>query len=213
LRYFVQVWTLSCPVSIIVHRSQKPKAHALIAWDNAFGCIKDPTNCLIERIPFQVPLKVSWESLAEMLSAKFKQATGKGLETFQIEALKNKLLHEAQYGHSPSGDTESSALNEVSFDRLSKSVLTDGYRFSFWEWFYASMKLIKKHALREWRSGGIYGFISRRDAETMLHGSSPGVFIVRVANSLLGCMSFTFVNRGECVTYLSFNCYEIIGLI
>jgi len=213
LRYFVQVWTLSCPVSIIVHKCQEPEAHALIAWDNAFGCIKDPTNCLTERIPFEVPLKVSWESLVEMLSAKFEQATGKGLEAFQIEALKNKLFPEAQHGHSPSDDTETSALNEVSFDRFSKSARTVGCRFSFWEWFYASMKLIEKHALREWRSGAIYGFISRRDAEVMLQGSSPGVFIVRFASSSLGSMSITFVNRGECVIYLLLNCYEVIGLI
>jgi len=195
------VSTLSCPVTVVTHGIQEPQAQASIAWDNAFGCVKDPTNPLVDRIPFTVPVKVSWESLAEMLSVKFEQATEKGLEPFQLEALKYKLLPEVQY-HSATAALDGSAVHEISFNRFSKSTLS-GCPFSFWEWFYSSMKLIEKHALRSWKSGAIYGFISRKDAEIMLHGSSPGVFLVRFSDTVLGGISITFVSRGEftCAKY------------
>jgi len=95
------------------------EAQASIAWDNVFDCVKDPTNPLVDRIPFTVPIKVSWESLAEMLSVKFEQATEKGLEPFQLEALKYKLLPEVQY-HSATAALDATAFLEVTFNQFSK---------------------------------------------------------------------------------------------
>jgi len=180
------------------------RIQGFIFWDNAFGCMTDPTNCLPERIPFQVPAKVPWESLGEMLSAKFEQATGKRLEAFQLEALKCKLVSGKSSPDNPDcGDTSevSDAVHEVSFNQFAISKLS-GYSFSFWKWFYVIMKLVEKHASAEWRSGAIpYVFVSRQDAGALLQESSPGVFIVTFTDTLLGRISITFVNRSECVFF------------
>jgi len=76
-----------------------------------------------------------------------------GLETFQLEALKYKLLPEAQeiniHSLNSSPDIpRSSAIHEVSFSHFAKSKLS-GRSVSFWEWFYNLMKLVEKYASRE----------------------------------------------------------------
>jgi len=198
------VWTLSYPILVLYNPIRFTRAQGFIFWDNAFGCVKDPTNCLLERIPFQVPLKVSWETLAESLSAKFEQATGKGFDTIQLEALKHKLLPESLDDGSENSSpdcpeaSQSSAIPQVSFNQFVKSKLR-GRSFSFWEWFYNLMSLVKKYASLEWRAGAIpYAFVSRQDAEAMLHGSSPGVFLVRFSDSEeSGGITVTYVNTGE----------------
>jgi len=165
--------------------------------------VKDPTDCLLDRIPFQVLLKVSWESLAEMLSAKFEKATGKGFDSVQLEALKHRLLpeaHENTDSASTSQETsQSSAIHDVSFNQFVKSKLSGG-SFSFWEWFFNLLELVERYASLEWRSGAIHAFISRMDAENMLQGSSPGVFLVRFSDSKQsGGISITYVNEGELI--------------
>jgi signal transducer and activator of transcription 5B len=173
---------------VVTHGVQESQAWATVTWDNAFGTSKEPMLPLVHRVPFVVPHTVPWESLAQMLSIKFEQTAGKGLEDFQLKSLKQKLL--------PDSLTNLSVEAQVSFTRLSKLPLT-GTSFSFWEWFYSAMKLVEKHALRSWKNGSIYGFIARKDAEIALQGSNPGTFLVRFSDTVLGGITITYVAKSK----------------
>lgn len=45
------------------------------------------------RTPFQVPDQVPWPDVAEMLSIKFYQMTGRGLKESNLQYLANKLFN------------------------------------------------------------------------------------------------------------------------
>ncbi|KAK8769892.1 hypothetical protein V5799_013640 [Amblyomma americanum] len=79
-----QVWTLSLPVVVIVHGNQEPHAWATVTWDNAFA---EPG-----RVPFAVPDKVPWPQLGEVLSMKFRSATGRGLSEDNLRYLAGKVF-------------------------------------------------------------------------------------------------------------------------
>lgn len=58
--------------------------------------------------------------------------------------------------------------------------------FTFWDWFYASMKLTSNFVKKPWNAGLIHGFISKHQTEAMLNESAPGTFICRFSESKLG---------------------------
>jgi len=72
------------PVVVISHGSQEALAVATITWDNTFG--------EMGRVPFQVPQKVAWADLAQVLSLKFQTATGRGLTDDHLRCLKDKAF-------------------------------------------------------------------------------------------------------------------------
>lgn len=61
---------------------QEAHAWATIIWDNYFT---------LNKLPFDVPDRVPWSKLAEMLNSKFKNATGVGLDGRQLAVLRVKL--------------------------------------------------------------------------------------------------------------------------
>lgn len=65
--------------------------------------------------------------------------------------------------------------------------------FTFWDWFFAIMKLTKDHLLSLWKAGLIVGFINKRNADEILRGSSAGTFLLRFSDSELGRI-FTKIN-------------------
>lgn len=60
--------------------------------------------------------------------------------------------------------------------------------FTFWEWFFAIMKLTKDHMLGMWKSGCIMGFINKAKAQEDLLRSPSGIgtFLLRFSDSELG---------------------------
>ncbi|KAK8780494.1 hypothetical protein V5799_018164 [Amblyomma americanum] len=128
-----QVWTLSLPVVVIVHGNQEPHAWATVTWDNAFA---EPG-----RVPFAVPDKVPWPQLGEVLSMKFRSATGRGLSEDNLRYLAGKVFRNTQiqdYTNMP-----------VSWSQFCKEPLPER-NFTFWEWFYAIMKVTREHLRALW---------------------------------------------------------------
>lgn len=78
------MWTLSLPVTVIVHGNQEPHAWATITWDNAFA---EPG-----RKPFVVPDKVPWAQVANALNLKFTAATGRPLSDENLKYLAEKVF-------------------------------------------------------------------------------------------------------------------------
>ncbi|KAF5305641.1 hypothetical protein FQR65_LT18686 [Abscondita terminalis] len=129
-----QVWTLSLPVVVIVHGNQEPHAWATVTWDNAFS---EPG-----RVPFNVPDKVPWSNVAETLSLKFRAATGRPLTEENIRFLAEKAFR--------GNFTEPNQM--LSWAQFCKEPLSER-NFTFWEWFYAVMKLTREHLRGPWVDG------------------------------------------------------------
>ncbi|XP_054272701.1 signal transducer and activator of transcription 5B isoform X2 [Macrosteles quadrilineatus] len=172
-----QVWTLSLPVVVIVHGNQEPHAWATVTWDNAFS---EPG-----RVPFAVPEKVPWQQVAEALNMKFMAATGRSLSEDNLRFLAEKAFRTNQL----SGDINNLPL---SWSQFCKEPLQDR-NFTFWEWFYAVMKLTREHLKGPWMDGLIHGFIRKKQAEEMLSTCGSGTFLLRFSDSEPGGVTIAWV--------------------
>ncbi|KAL5244355.1 hypothetical protein ACI65C_011765 [Semiaphis heraclei] len=180
-----EVWNLSLPVVVIVHGNQDPHAWATVIWDNAFA--------KLGRVPFSVPDKVPWKSVAEALNMKFSAVTGRGLSEESLMFLAEKALR-----------TQNVDFNNmvISWSQFCKEPLPQR-SFTFWEWFYSVMKLTKEHLKGPWMDGAIMGFIRKSDAENMLTRYATGTFLLRFSDSELG---------GLTVAWTASNDYEVFSL-
>ncbi|XP_020283532.1 signal transducer and activator of transcription 5B isoform X3 [Pseudomyrmex gracilis] len=173
------VWTLSLPVVVIVHGNQEPHAWATVTWDNAFA---EPG-----RTPFTVPDKVPWSQVADALNMKFHYATGRSLTEDNLRFLAEKAFRHT--GNSPTHDYSNTMLSWAQF---CKEPLPER-NFTFWEWFYAVMKLTREHLKGPWNEGFILGFIRKKQAEEMLMNNAPGTFLMRFSDSELGGITIAWV--------------------
>lgn len=169
-----QVWTLSLPVIVTVHTLQECHATATYLWDNQFS----ETG----RLPFQVPDAVPWVDLAEMLNIKFKAMTDRGLSESNLAFLGGKLL-------GTNGPDLSTAV--VTWSQFYKDSLPR-FNFTFWEWFWAVMRLMKdlKH---HWNDGSIMGFVTKTESQDMLMSKPNGTFLLRFSDSELGGITIAWV--------------------
>ncbi|CAG9767639.1 unnamed protein product [Ceutorhynchus assimilis] len=170
-----QVWTLSLPVVVIVHGNQEPHAWATVTWDNAFS---EPGRC-----PFQVPEKVPWPKMKETLSLKFKWATGRGLTDDNLRFLAEKAFR---------GNYNETTNNLLSWAQFCKEPLSER-NFTFWEWFFAIMKLTREHLRGPWVDGAIMGFVKKKQAEEMLSTCPAGTFLLRFSDSELGGITIAWI--------------------
>eukprot|EP00095_Tigriopus_kingsejongensis_P006372 maker-scaffold42_size484952-snap-gene-3.26 protein:Tk06372 transcript:maker-scaffold42_size484952-snap-gene-3.26-mRNA-1 annotation:"signal transducer and activator of transcription 5b" len=172
-----QVLAPSLPVVVIVHGNQEPHAWATILWDNAFA--------EWGRQPFLVPDKVPWSQLANSLNVKFKALCGRCLTEDNLRFLASKAFRSHGYHHD-----FSNAM--ISWSQFCKEPLPDR-SFTFWDWYYAVMKLTKEDLRGLWIDGALLGFISRQEAEEYLHKSENGTFIIRFSDSELGGVTVAWI--------------------
>ncbi|XP_046749375.1 signal transducer and activator of transcription 5B isoform X1 [Diprion similis] len=173
-----QVWTLSLPVVVIVHGNQEPHAWATVTWDNAFA---EPG-----RVPFAVPDKVPWGQVAEALNVKFRSATGRPLTEDNL-----RFLGEKAFRGGNSGNQDYSGLL-LTWGQFCKEPLPER-NFTFWEWFYAVMKLTREHLRGPWIDGYILGFVRKKQTEEMLATCASGTFLMRFSDSELGGVTIAWV--------------------
>lgn len=175
------VWALSLPVVVIVHGNQEPQSWATITWDNAFADVG--------RVPFHVPEKVPWVLLAEALNMKFKSATSKALSQENLHFLCEKAFKMQIPSPIPNDLL-------ITWAQFCKEPLPDR-TFTFWEWFYAAMKLTREHLRGPWTDGSIAGFIHKRTTEEHLLKCPRGTFMLRFSDSELGGITIAWVNEGD----------------
>ncbi|XP_053682004.1 signal transducer and transcription activator isoform X2 [Sabethes cyaneus] len=173
------VWTISLPVVVIVHGNQEPQSWATITWDNAFADIN--------RVPFHVPDKVSWNLLAEALNTKFRASTGRSMTPENMHFLCEKAFR-ASLQYPVSNDLT------ITWSQFCKEPLPDR-TFTFWEWFYAAMKVTREHLRGPWNDGSIVGFIHKSKAEDYLLKCPRGTFLLRFSDSELGGITIAWVNE------------------
>ncbi|KAK2180532.1 hypothetical protein NP493_439g02027 [Ridgeia piscesae] len=169
-----QVWTLSLPVVVTVHGNQECNAMATVLWDNAFA---EPG-----RIPFHVPDKVTWPHLAQALNTKFAANAGYGLSPDNVNYLAYKLF----------GQSDDYAVQMVTWAQFNREPLP-GRNFTFWEWFYAILKLTKDWLHGPWKERLIHGFVSKQQAQEWLMGRPSGTFLLRFSDSEIGGITIAWV--------------------
>ncbi|KMZ02434.1 signal transducer and transcription activator isoform X2 [Drosophila simulans] len=179
----IRVWTLSLPVVVIVHGNQEPQSWATITWDNAFA--------EIVRDPFMITDRVTWAQLSVALNIKFGSCTGRSLTIDNLDFLYEKLQREERSEY-------------ITWNQFCKEPMPDR-SFTFWEWFFAIMKLTKDHMLGMWKAGCIMGFINKTKAQTDLLRSVYGIgtFLLRFSDSELGGVTIAYVNENGLVTMLA----------
>lgn len=57
-------------------------------------------------------------------------------------------------------------------------------KFSFYEWFYAVMKLTRDHLKSLWFNNHVEGFITKEQAQQKLQRSAKGTFLLRFSDNL-----------------------------
>ncbi|XP_046451786.1 signal transducer and activator of transcription 5B-like isoform X2 [Daphnia pulex] len=177
-----QVWTLSLPVVVIVHGNQEPHAWATVTWDNAFA---EPG-----RTPFVVPEKVPWGQVAETLSTKFRSATGRALTESNQRFLASKAFRNPNLQLPLVGPEAANLM--LTWSQFCKEPLPER-NFTFWEWFYALMKLTREHLRAPWMDNTIVGFIGRKQTEDLLKQCLRGTFMLRFSDSELGGVTIAWV--------------------
>ncbi|XP_060665175.1 signal transducer and transcription activator-like [Drosophila nasuta] len=177
---YVCTWSFSLPVVVIVHSRQEPKSWATIIWDNAFA------NVL--RDPFVVSHYATWLELSAVLNMKFTACTQR-----QLTADNLAFLHEKLMGR---------RFAYITWNEFCKNPLPER-TFTFWEWFYSVMKLIKDHLMPLWKANLITGFITKHRTQFELLCAEPGTFLLRFSESKLGGISIAYVNEQQSVTMLS----------
>ncbi|XP_041565014.1 signal transducer and transcription activator isoform X1 [Drosophila elegans] len=179
----IRVWTLSLPVVVIVHGNQEPQSWATITWDNAFA--------EIVRDPFVITDRVTWAQLSVALNIKFGSCTGRSLTIDNLDFLYEKLQREERSEY-------------ITWNQFCKEPLPER-SFTFWEWFFAIMKLTKDHMLGMWKAGCIMGFINKVKAQDDLLRSVCGIgtFLLRFSDSELGGVTIAYVNENGLVTMLA----------
>jgi len=179
----LQVCAPSLPVVVIVHGNQEPHAWATILWDNAFA--------EWGRQPFLVPEKVPWLQVANTLNMKFKASCGRQLTEENLKFLAGKAFSFRNMGY----NADCSNLM-ITWSQFCKEPLPDR-SFTFWEWFYAVMKLTKEDLRGMWIDGALLGFVSRQQAEEYLQASEVGTFLIRFSDSELGGVTVAWIACNE----------------
>lgn len=177
---------VSLPFIAIVHGSQESQAWAAVIWDN-LKIIPD-SNLL------NAP-SVSWNDLIEQLNKKFKEivrrpnkrSNNKSIISTNEETsltIENiTFLSYMAFNHSVNEPLPNNmSITWVGFfrDKLPNK------SFSFWDWFYNAMKLIQQELSPYWNNKTIYGFIDKATAISELEKYSPGTFILRFSENILG---------------------------
>ena len=75
--------------------------------------------------------------------------------------------------------------DNISWTQFCKEPLPDR-TFTFWDWFFSTMKLTKDQLVGPWKADLIVGFINKRTTEDILRRCAPGTFLLRFSDSELG---------------------------
>lgn len=178
------ILAFSLPVVVIVHGNQEPHAWATVTWHNAFA---RPDELL-----YQVPDKVAWRDLGNVLSEKFRSCAGRGLSSQNLKYLASKVYRNR-------ADSDEVL---ISWNQFSKEPLSDK-SFTFWEWFHSILKLTKEHLRGLWKAERIYGFIGKKGCVDLLLGSAHsepapvGTFLLRYSETELGGITIAWVSNSS----------------
>ncbi|MFH4980014.1 hypothetical protein AB6A40_006723 [Gnathostoma spinigerum] len=127
---------------------------------------------------------VSWNDLAQVLRNKFALFTGahRAISDADLTYMAEKLIVPSSVDNKP-----------ITFNRFAKQNMRDDVNFSFWEWLFAIMQLIKQKLLKFWDEGWLIGFVSKQDASAKMVNAPHPTFLLRFSDTQTGAVSIGFV--------------------
>ena len=157
----------------MLSRKAYKNSYAPIFWDNAFP--------LPSREMFETRDTVSWSELACSLSCKFKKDVGCFLNPQQLEFIYTMIPNKTD-------------ANLITWEQFAKMDL-HLRKFSFFEWFYKNLSLVREHLSQMFCSQLIHGFISSNNAEELLSNCVDGTFLIRFCETFCGALSIAYINN------------------
>lgn len=170
----MSILCLSCPVVVVVHGNQTCASEATIFWDNMFS--------KADRDPFEVPDIVSWIELSNALNIRWKLSTDCELYDENIVYLTNRFT------------IDSDKEGYCSWKSFTRNESLKQRSVSMWDWFYGAMELVKKYYKDIWKARLLH-FISKKDVSNVLESKIDGAFIIRLSDSLVGCISISYLEK------------------
>lgn len=139
--------------------------------------------------------------LAETMSKKFQSELGMGLTEDS-----KRFLAQIAFRTPNIDNYDNLSLN---WDQFNGKCHPDN-RFTLWEWFYYITKLLTNYLAHLWAEYKIIGFISRKDAESLLINTTPGTFLLRFSNSKLGSITVNYLSEtGKVISIEPYDASDI----
>ncbi|KAL1775290.1 signal transducer and activator of transcription 2 [Sigmodon hispidus] len=174
----MEMQTTTLPVVIISNMNQLSIAWASVLWFNMLS--PDPQNPQFFCQPPQAP----WSLLGPVLSCQFSSYIGRGLNSEQLDMLKNKLF----------GKNCKETDLSLSWVDFSKRESPPG-KIPFWTWLDKILELVHDHLKALWNDGRIMGFVSRSQERRLLKKMVSGTFLLRFSETSEGGITCSWVEH------------------
>lgn len=168
----------------VLSRKDYRNSYATILWDCAFA--------LDGRRLFEVREVVSWAELAAALSAKWRKDVGVYLEEHHLEFIATMVPN--SNNNNNNSQLQQQQPNSVSWEQFAK-IPMPARDFTFFEWFYRSLILVREQLLSLYTDGLVHGFISSEVAEALLLDCVDGTFLLRFSETYCGAISVAYVTE------------------
>merc|ERR1712226_1667324 len=170
---------MSVPVVVVVHGNQIPNSEATIVWDNMFS---SPA-----REPFITPDSVSWKEMSIALNSRWMLSNEMQLHHDHLMFLRDKIY--SNMGDHKSGDIPLDT--KIPWSSFNKEAVVKGKNFTFWEWFYGAIEVVKKNLKDHWKYNSLE-FCTKEMCRRKLLDKCPGTFMIRFSESDIGAVSIAW---------------------
>lgn len=165
------------PVNVL-SRKDYPNFYATILWDNAFA--------LPNREMFETKKSVTWPELAFLLDKKFYKDVGINLKSNELNFI---------YTMIPNLDPNNNEA-KISWEQFAKIKLSER-EFTFFEWFYRILVLVREKLIKLYSNKLIHGFVSSDESEILLKNCIDGTFLIRFSETYCGAISISYKRNGN----------------
>lgn len=139
---------------------------------------------------------VAWSELSAVLNAKWRKDVGVYLQEHHLDFIATMIPTSGRSpGRSASPDVNNNNSNvckTVSWEQFAKTTLPMR-AFTFFEWFYRALILVREQLLSLYTDGLVHGFISSEHAEGLLLNCVDGTFLIRFSETYCGAISVAYV--------------------
>jgi len=156
----------------------------------------------------QLPVSAPWSSVSRALNMAWraKVCSTEPLSPTHLDTLAAKLPGYQQGEFLVTWDHfHGRALPRASLTPQEHKDCPPSYDFSFFTWFYATMKTTLDHLEGPWRKRLVEGFVGRQKAEKMVEQRPPGTFLLRFSDSQPGGISMVCNRAGQGVSFAPFS--------
>ncbi|XP_004692682.1 PREDICTED: signal transducer and activator of transcription 2 [Condylura cristata] len=172
--------TDTLPVVIISNMNQLSVAWASVLWFNLLS--SKPQNQQF----FSSPPKAPWSLLGPALSWQFFSYIGRGLDSEQLNMLREKLFGQ-------NSRREDALLSWADFTKRD----SPPGRLPFWTWLDKILELVHDHLKDLWNDGHIMGFVSRSQERRLLKKTVSGTFLLRFSETSEGGITCSWVEHQD----------------